>query len=417
VFYARRALELTVNWLYKADASLQQPYKADLVSLLYEPSFKQLVGPGILTKMDLIRKQGNFAVHRAAPLKPPDSLPIVRELFHVLTWFATHYAPTPGERPVAGAPFDAASIPKPQPGAAAKTQVQIQALAGELQTKDAALAIANARNEQLAAQLADLQAQVALAKAENAVIPDTHDYREDETRDLFIDVLLRESGWTLSDKRDLEFPVTGMPNNSTGGQGFVDYVLWGDDGLPLGLVEAKRTKKDANVGQQQAKLYADALESMHGQRPIIFYTNGYEHWIWDDAAYPPRQVHGFYTRDQLALLIQRRGTRKALGSLAISDSIAGRHYQQRAVRKVGEAFEQRERRALLVMATGSGKTRTVIALADLLIRANWTKRILFLADRVALVNQATNAFKSQLPDAAPVNLVTEKDTEGRVYRR
>lgn len=415
VFYARRTLELAVTWLYRADASLHKPYKDDLVGLLYEPSFKQLVGPGILTKMDLIRKQGNLAVHRAAPLTPTDSVPIVRELFHVLVWFATHYAPTPDERPVAGQPFDAASIPKPQPGAAAKTQAQIQSLAGELEVKDAALTASNARNEQLAAQVAELQAQVALAKAANATVPDTHDYREDETRDLFIDVLLREAGWTLSDARDLEFPVTGMPNNSVGGQGFVDYVLWGDDGMPLGLVEAKRTKKDANVGQQQAKLYADALEAMYGQRPVIFYTNGYEHWIWDDATYPPRQVHGFYTRDQLALLIQRRGTRKTLGSLPVSESIAGRHYQQRAVRKVGEAFEQKERRALLVMATGSGKTRTVIALADLLIRANWAKRILFLADRVALVNQATNAFKAQLPDAAPVNLVTEKNTEGRVF--
>ena len=413
LFYARRAAELTVGWLYRVDASLTAPYKDDLVSLLYEPTFKQLVGPSILTKLDLIRKQGNAAVHRMTPIKSTDSLPVVRELFHLLVWFAGRYAPEPDARPLPGLPFDVAAIPTPQPGAGAKTLAQLQALAAELAAKDEVLARAQEQNDKLTAELAALQEQVALAKAHNAVISDTHDYREDETRDLFIDVLLGEAGWALDETRDREFPVTGMPGNS--GDGFVDYVLWGEDGLPLGLVEAKRTRKDANVGQQQAKLYADALEAKYHQRPIIFYTNGYEHWIWDDASYPPRQVQGFYTSDQLALLIQRRSTQKPLNSLPISEKIADRHYQQRAVRKVAEAFEKKERRALLVMATGSGKTRTVIALADLLIRANRAKRILFLADRIALVNQATNAFKSQLPDSTPVNLITEKGTEGRVY--
>jgi type I restriction enzyme R subunit len=415
LFYARRAVELVVNWLYEADSTLRRPYKDDLAALTYEPTFKSLVGPGILTKMDVIRKQGNNAVHRAAPLRPSDSLPVVRELFHVLVWVATNYARTRDERPVAGAPFNATLLPEPRTGEAAQSMVQLQKLAADVATRDAALADAQAHNESLEAELALLRAEVALAKAANAAVVDIHDYREDETRSLFIDLLLKEAGWALNDSRDIEFPVTGMPNNSEGGKGFVDYVLWGDDGMPLGLVEAKRSRKDATIGQQQARLYADALERQFGQRPIIFYSNGYDHWIWDDRDYPPRPVQGFYTRDQLALLIQRRSTRKALASLTVSESIAGRHYQQRAVRKVAEAFENKERRALLVMATGSGKTRTVIALSDLLIRANWAKRILFLADRVALVNQATNAFKSQLPDAAPVNLVTEKDVDGRVY--
>ena len=413
LFYARRAVELTVTWMYAADTSLSLPYQDDLSSMLHEPTFKQLVGPGLLTKLNLIRKQGNIAVHKGGPVTSTESLPIVRELFHVMIWFATQYARSPENRPQSGLPFDAASIPKPQPGAAAKTLAQLQALATELAAKDEALAKAAADNEQLGAQLAELQREVALAKVQNAAVPDTHDYREDETRDLFIDVLLNEAGWALDQVRDREFPVTGMPNGS--GAGFVDYVLWGADGMPLAVVEAKRTRKDANVGQQQAKLYADALHTQYGQRPVIYYTNGYEHWIWDDSAYPPRQVQGFHTQDQLALIIQRRSAAKPLGSLAVNGTIVDRHYQQRAVRKVAEAFEKKERRALLVMATGSGKTRTVIALADLMIRANRAKRILFLADRIALVNQATNAFKALLPDAAPVNLITEKDTEGRVY--
>lgn len=415
VFYARRSIELIVNWLYDADAMLKRPYKDDLAALTYEPRFKQLVGTAILTKLDLIRKQGNNAVHRATPLKPTDSLPIVRELFHVMVWVATRYAPTPAERPAPGIPFNAAALPQSAAGVAVKTMAQLVKLEDEVAATDAALAAAREKNVELETELADLREQVALAKVVNATVPDTHDYREDETRDLFIDVLLREAGWKLEETRDREYPVTGMPNNSKGGQGFVDYVLWGENGLPIGLVEAKRTRKDAIAGQQQAKLYADRLEAAHGQRPVIFYTNGYEHFLWDDASYPSRRVDGFLTRDQLELLIQRRTTRKPLASVAVNPSIVERYYQQRAIAKVAEAFENKERKALLVMATGSGKTRTVIALADVLVRANWAKRILFLADRISLVNQATNAFKQHLPDSAPVNLVTDKDSEGRVY--
>ncbi|NDG51348.1 MAG: DEAD/DEAH box helicase, partial [Rhodospirillales bacterium] len=166
----------------------------------------------------------------------------------------------------------------------------------------------------------------------------------------------------------------------------------------------------------QAKLYADCLEKMTGQRPIIFTTNGYEHHIWDDTRHPPRCVSGFYRRDELELLIQRRTTRRPLGEAVINGEIVERHYQTRAIRRIGESFEDHnQRRALVVMATGAGKTRTVIALADVLMRCNWAKRILFLADRVALVKQAVNAFKRHLPEAAPVNLVTDKAAQGRVY--
>jgi type I restriction enzyme R subunit len=182
------------------------------------------------------------------------------------------------------------------------------------------------------------------------------------------------------------------------------------------LVEAKRTKRDPRVGQQQAKLYADCLESRFSRRPVIFYSNGYDHWLWDDANYPPRQVQGFYKKEELELLIQRRSSRKALSKAAINEAIVDRYYQTRCIRRIGEAFEHdRDRKTLVVMATGAGKTRTVIALCDLLMRCRWVKRVLFLTDRVALVRQAVNAFKRHLPDAAPVNLVTEKDAEGRVY--
>jgi type I restriction enzyme R subunit len=172
----------------------------------------------------------------------------------------------------------------------------------------------------------------------------------------------------------------------------------------------------ASTGQQQAKLYADCLEAMTGQRPVIFYSNGFEHWLWDDTGYPPRGVQGFLTKDELVLLIQRRTSRQSLASVDIDSEIVERGYQHRAIRAIGEHFENdTQRKSLLVMATGAGKTRTVIALSDLLMRANWAKRILFLCDRTALVNQAVGAFKAHLPDSSPVNLVTEGDEDGRVY--
>ena len=205
-----------------------------------------------------------------------------------------------------------------------------------------------------------------------------------------------------------------MPNQQ--GKGYVDYVLWGDDGLPLAVVEAKKTKKSALIGQQQAKLYADCLEKKFKRRPVIFYTNGYEHWLWDDAKYPPRPVQGFYKKDELELMILRRHSRAKLAEAAISTTIVERYYQTRAIRRISEAFEKdNDRKTLVVMATGAGKTRTVIALVDLLMRCNWAKRVLFLADRTALVNQAVNAFKKHLPHASTVNLVTDKDAQGRVY--
>jgi type I restriction enzyme R subunit len=206
-----------------------------------------------------------------------------------------------------------------------------------------------------------------------------------------------------------------MPNEK--GIGYADYVLWGDDSRPLTVVEAKKTTAaaDAQVGQQRAKHYADCLERMHGRRPLIFYTNGHTTWLSDDTAYPPRQVAGFYKKDGLARLILRRGQRESLDLTRVKDKIAGRYYQKRAIGSIAAQFTSARRKALLVMATGTGKTRTAIALMALLQRAGWVKHALFLADRVSLVSQACNAFKTHLPESSPVNLVTENDAQGRVY--
>ncbi len=409
-FYARRTLELAVSWLYKHDSALHLPYQDHLSALIHEPTFRQTVGDAVFNKTRVIKDLGNQAVHSLRPIRQFDSLTATKELFHVCYWLAHTYAK--GAKPSA-ATFDASAIPTPTP-APPQSIDQLQKLEAELRDRDDKLSVLLSDRITLDAELTRLRAEVAAAKQANAATPDAHDYSEAETRDFFIDLLLKEAGWTLDQPQDREFEVAGMPNGE--GIGFVDYVLWGDDGKPLAVVEAKRTKKDPRIGQQQAKLYADCLEQRFGQRPVIFYTNGYDHWLWDDVDHAPRSVQGFYTKPELELLIQRRTTRRSLADAAIDQTIVERYYQTRAIRRIAETFERdRQRKALVVMATGAGKTRTVIALCDLLMRCNWVKRVLFLADRVALVNQAVNAFKKHLPDSSPVNLVTEKHEEGRVF--
>ncbi len=410
-FYARLTLEAAVKWAYKHDAALRFPYEDKLSALIHEPSFKEAAGTAVLYKARYIIAVGNRAVHEAKPTPQRDAVQAVTELFHVCFWLARTYSRR--ARPPDGLAFDAAKLNR-RDQALKLAHSKLQKLAAEVAAKEENLAEMLRDRTRLDEELKTLRAEVAAAKAANAAIPDRHDYAEAETRDAYIDVLLREAGWPLTDQRDREFPIEGMPNNE--GVGYADYVLWGADGKPLAVVEAKRTRRSPREGQQQAKLYADGLEAKFGQRPVIFYSNGYEHWIWDDSAHPPRAIQGFLKQDELALLIERRQSRRPLAEVEINKKIVGRYYQRRAIAKVGQSFEaDSQRKALLVMATGSGKTRTVIALVDQLMRANWVKRVLFLADRVALVNQAVGAFKTHLPDAATVNLVTEKSANGRVY--
>ncbi|MFF0511068.1 DEAD/DEAH box helicase family protein [Streptomyces sp. NPDC004250] len=421
-FYARRAIEITARWMYDKDSSLSEPYKKDLAAMLHEPSFRQLVGPTVNAKMDLIRRHGNNAVHKAAPVPKTVAEASVKELFHSLYWFARTYTRQASALPPAGLEFDTSAVPRPlSPQARALKQAELKAKEAEDEArfKEQAeqLAAERAQNADLARQLEELKAQIAAAKAANQAVRDTHDYDEKATRDAFIDLLLKEAGWDLLiPGKDTEYPIaTGMPTKT--GKGFIDYVLWGDDGKPLAVVEAKRTQRDARDGQQQAKLYADALEAQFNRRPVIFYTNGYETYLWDDGlGYPPRQVQGFFTKDELHWRIRQRAGRLSLTATPVNEKIAGRPYQLRAIKRVGETFERdRGRQALLVMATGTGKTRTTVALVDQLMKAGWAQRVLFLADRQALVTQAMKAFKENLPKTPAASLLDDKAASARVY--
>lgn len=411
-WYARMTLEQIVDWLYRYDSNFRC-YETSLGARVHEPSFRDNVGEAIFIKATVVIGIGNRAAHAKAT-KKADAVTAIQELFHVAYWLARTY----GERarPDPALQFNEALVPAAKQESAV-TLEQLKRQEDALKAKDAENAALKEKLDGLGAvheELEALRAEVAKAKAENTKVQDTHDYNEEQTRDYFIDMLLHEAGWALDKQQDREFEVAGMPNNQ--GIGFVDYVLWGDDGLPLAVVEAKRTRRDPKVGQQQAKLYADCLEAKYKRRPVMFYTNGYEHYFWDDKAAPPRRVQGFYKKAELELLMQRRTGKKTLADEQINADIAGRSYQHQAIRSVAEAMERHnQRRSLIVMATGSGKTRTVIALVDLLSRCQWAKRVLFLADRVSLVKQATKEFNKHLPNAGIVNLLDSPDGQGRVY--
>jgi type I restriction enzyme R subunit len=409
-FHARFTLEAIVHWLYRHDASLHMPYETSLGALLHEPSFQNLLPEAVFQKARVIQKVGNQAVHEPRPIPERDALQVVKELHHICFWLVRTYRPT---APRDGAGWRDERVPPPPPGGEVVPRAELEVLEKKLAEQNAEALERQQERDALDAELQALRQQLAEVRAAAEQEPDTHDYSEAETRHYLIDVDLRRAGWPLDQPRDQEYEVTGMPNEE--GIGYVDYVLWGDDGKPLAVVEAKRTTVDPRVGQQQAKLYADCLEQMHAQRPLIFTTNGYTTWLWDDTAYPPRRVAGFYKKDELTRLMVRRGQRQALDVGEVKDAIAGRCYQKRAIGSIFAQLTSARRKALLVMATGTGKTRTAIALVDVLQRAGWVKRALFLADRVSLVKQAVGAFKAHLPESSPVNLVTEKATEGRVY--
>ncbi len=239
--------------------------------------------------------------------------------------------------------------------------------------------------------------------------PDSHTAGDDA-----IDRLLRAAGWPLTGPDDTAFPITGLPTPQ--GKGYVDYVLWGDHRKPLAIVEARHTRRNARAGRQRARQYADGLEAMTGQRPLIYCTNGRDHWLWDDRTCPPRAVRGFHRKDELERLIERRMRRQPLATAAIDTAIAERPHQHRAIRRIAEAFEQdRLRGALVSMPSGTGKTRTAVALTDLLMRCHWIKRTLFLTDRAAQLQRAAAAFATHLPGATLVDLAKDAAPEGDVY--
>ena len=385
ILNCRRAMEFAVKWMYSVDDSLVRPWQDKLVSLMSNEDFRDIVGTDIYRRMDYIRIMGNNAAHNNKKITEEQAVLCLENLFIFLDFIAYCYGKEYTERH-----FDKALL-----------QEQTVKTGPVVHIPDVNLDALIAENQKLKEELTARRLE-----QQQTYVPKPLDITEYQTRKLYIDAMLEDAGWTEGKNWLNEVELAGMPNKSN--VGFADYVLYGDNGKALAVIEAKRTCVDVAVGRQQAKLYADLLEKKYGRRPVIFLTNGFETRIQDNQ-YPERKVAAIYSKRDLEKLFNLQTMRTSLKNIVINKNIAGRWYQEAAVKAVCQSFDEKNRRkALLVMATGSGKTRTVMALCDVLLKHGWVKNILFLADRTSLVTQAKRSFTNLMPDLTLTNLCDGK---------
>lgn len=393
---SRRALELAVKWVYSFDEDLGIPYRDNISSLIHSGSFLELIDSEILPLLKFVISLGNVAVHTNKSITREEAILSLHNLYQFINWIDYCYGDDYKEKK-----FDENSLLQGEEKRVRPEE--LKDLYDKLSSKDKKL-------EEIIKENEELRKEITQKRKDNI---ENYDFDIDEisefdTRKIYIDVELKLAGWDFNKDIGEEIELFGMPNSAE--KGYADYVLYGDNGKPLAVVEAKKTSKDPKIGREQAKLYANCLEKQYDVRPIIFYTNGLETYIWDDYnGYSERRIYGFFKKDELQLIIDRRTQRKTLRNINIKDEISNRYYQKEAITACCEELERRKRKLLLVMATGTGKTRTAISLVDVVTRHNWVKNILFLADRTALVKQAKKNFSNLLPDLSLCNLLDSKD--------
>lgn len=387
VINCRRAMEFAIKWMYSVDGSFVMPYQDTLVSLMSTEEFRDIVDPNLWRRLDFIRRVGNNAAHNGKKITLDQAKLCLENLYIFLDFVAYCYAKdyTEGE-------FHAELLEEQKRPVLEEvspiSEIDLKALIAENQSL----------KEQLTARREEQK---------QTYVPKPLDLSEYKTRKIYIDTMLMDAGWIEGKNWINEVELPGMPNKSE--VGYADYVLYDDAHRPLAVIEAKRTCVDVAKGRQQAKLYADLLEKQCGRRPVIFLTNGFDTRI-DDGQYPERKVSMIYSKRDLEKWFNLQSMKTSLKHITVDKNIAGRYYQEGAVKAVCDSFGNKNRRkALLVMATGSGKTRTVISLCDVLLQHGWVKNILFLADRNSLVTQAKRSFVNHLPDLSVTNLCEEKD--------
>lgn len=403
IINSRRAMEFAVKWMYSVDSDLEMPYQDNLQSLMNAEEYRDIVGPDLWKRMDYIRRCGNNVAHSNKKLGRDEAMLCLENLFIYLDFVACCYSEQYEERS-----FDRTVITS-RIEKARESKAAASAVKAELEREQEKSAKQELDLQKLMAENASLKEELSARRQEQqqAYVPKPLDLSEYKTRKLYIDAMLMEAGWTEGKDWLNEVELHGMPNQS--GSGFADYVLYDDMHRPLAVIEAKRTCADVSRGRQQAKLYADLLEQKYKRRPVIFLTNGFETHIID-GQYPERPCAVIYSKRDLEKWFNLLAMRTSLEHVTVDKNIAGRYYQEAAIKAVCRSFDEKNRRkALLVMATGSGKTRTVIALCDCLLKAGWVKNILFLADRNSLVTQAKRSFVNLLPSLSCTNLVEEKD--------
>lgn len=391
------------------DLGLPKPDQASFIDLLRNDAFSSIVPKVVIDKLHALRIHGNKAAHGIAA-SAQNSTWLIREAFDLARWLYVYAKKgKPSDAP-AFQEITRSSSDEKKGSLKREKRELLEKLAGrEAQMEELLKELEQTREAVSAAEkkAADIEALAASAAESASAL----EFDEATTRSRIIDSLIASAGWNVDSGTEStpevgkEIEVPSQPTAS--GIGYADYVLWDDDGSPLAVIEAKKTSVDAALGRQQAKLYADGLQEAHGQRPVIFYTNGYDIWMWDDeGGYPPRKVYGYYSKDSLQYLVKfQRQSRKALDTVEPRSDIVNRLYQIEAIKRVSERFTGNHRKALVVQATGTGKTRVAIALTELLIRAGWVKRVLFLCDRRELRKQAKNAFGDFLA-SEPIKIVS-----------
>lgn len=388
VLNCRRAMEAAVKWMYAVDGSLVMPWDDKLVTLINTEEFRGIVDEQLIFRLDFIRRMGNNAAHGGKVINREQAVLCLQNLFVFFDFLAYCYGENYTEHT-----FNPALL------AEQSAQPTPPAVDEDAARKLGALIKENAALKEQLTQRREEQHQT--------YVPKPLEISEYKTRKLYIDAMLQDAGWVEGKNWLNEVKLPGMPNKSE--TGYADYVLYGDDGKALAIVEAKRSCVDPAVGRQQAKLYADIIEKQQGRRPVIFLTNGFETKI-DDGQYPERKCAAIWSKRDLEKWFNLLRMRTHLDNIVVDENIAGRYYQENAIKAVCNTFDARNRRkALLVMATGSGKTRTVIALCKVLLEHGWVKNILFLADRNSLVTQAKRSFVNLLPELSVTNLCEERD--------
>lgn len=413
----RTFAEEVVKTIYQYEKLPRPSQFASFKELLDNYAFQSAVDNSLRLQLDLIRQAGNRSAHSGKGYKGSSKIALeaLKVAHQIALYMGVRYYAIPYsqlsvfQEPSTQNNRDSLSAVEKQ---LAEKQVELEKLTAEIERKRLEMA----ENLPIPSDAGLAKRQLESQHSANML-----GWNEAETRKHLIDVMLLEAGWEINDPTQvsLEYPLTDFEPNKSG-RGAVDYVLWGNNGKPLAVIEAKRTAKDANIGREQARLYADNLERKFGQRPIIFSTNGFKTVIWNDKKYPSyREVFGFYRKDSLERLFSQQAYECDLTSNIPDNTnqIAERNYQLAAIKAVAEAFQQKKRKALIVQATGTGKTRVAIAIVNLLLANKWAKNVLFLCDRKELVNQAVDAFNLHLP-SEPRCIVGESNQlspENRIF--
>ena len=414
VIKLRTFAEKLTQTIYR-EMNITPPNNTSQIELLNSEDFRDNIPGPILSKLHLLRMRGNIAAHESKCTLETAQM-LIKEAFELSAWMhRSFFGGDADEVPGFTIPVEYEIAEEKLKRDLLAQEIKIEKLIDELEKQRKITKVVKKTSE-----------EIEVARKRVNRFADELKFDEKTTRRLIIDEMLIQAGWDVGQDGESttevgqEIEVGNQPTKS--GIGFVDYVLWDDDGKPLAVAEAKKTIVDPDIGQRQAKEYADGLEKEHNYRPLIFYTNGYDIWLWNDAENePPRKVFGYYSKDSLQFFHRKRESKKSFRDkyVGLNHNIAGgkRNYQTEVITRVLESMEAGDRKALIVMATGTGKTRVAISICDVLMRANRAKRILFLCDRKELRRQANGAFQEHIPDVSPVIVTrnTYKERNHRIY--